>query len=158
MTDAKPTPGPVRVHQPERWPFPVEIIRDEPGEEVDRKTILSMERFGYSTDQNSVSEVMAGTSMGGDARLARKKNAEQVANADLWAEATNTHHETGLTPRQLAEQRAELLEALQRLVSEAVQAEYDGSPLMAEMPWDEIVSARTAIATARASEREGGAS
>lgn len=34
------------------------------------------------------------------------------ANAELIAEAFNTLHETGLTPRQLAESRAELLEAL----------------------------------------------
>ena len=37
------------------------------------------------------------------------------ANARLIAEAGTVLHETGLTPRQLAEQRAELLEALQRL-------------------------------------------
>ena len=39
------------------------------------------------------------------------------ANAGLVAEAFNVLHETGLTPRQLAEERAELLEALRGLVS-----------------------------------------
>lgn len=34
---------------------------------------------------------------------------EQAANANLIAEAGTVYHETGLTPRQLAEQRAELL-------------------------------------------------
>lgn len=37
---------------------------------------------------------------------------EVKANARLIAEAGTVLHETGLTPRQLAEQRAELLEAL----------------------------------------------
>lgn len=36
-----------------------------------------------------------------------------MADANLIAESFNVLHETGLTPRQLAEQRAELLEALQ---------------------------------------------
>lgn len=37
---------------------------------------------------------------------------EQQSNADLIAEAFNTHNITGLSPRQLAEQRDELLEAI----------------------------------------------
>lgn len=41
--------------------------------------------------------------------------AERDANTRLIAEAGTVLHETGLTPRQLAESRAELLEALQRL-------------------------------------------
>jgi len=39
-------------------------------------------------------------------------------DARLIAEAGTVAHETGLTPRQLAEHRAELLEALQRMVEE----------------------------------------
>lgn len=35
-----------------------------------------------------------------------------IQRAHLIAEAFNVYHETGLTPRQLADQRAELLEAL----------------------------------------------
>lgn len=38
--------------------------------------------------------------------------AHQEDNANLIAEAGTVYHETGLTPRQLAEQRDELLEAL----------------------------------------------
>lgn len=45
--------------------------------------------------------------------------AEQRANAQLIAEAGTVLHETGLTPRQLAQQRAELLEALREISSEA---------------------------------------
>lgn len=41
---------------------------------------------------------------------------EVKANARLIAEAGTVLHETGLTPRQLAEQRAELLEALEQLL------------------------------------------
>lgn len=44
------------------------------------------------------------------------------ANAHLIAEAFNVHHETGLTPRELAEQRAEMIEALEPF---ALIAEYD---------------------------------
>ena len=40
--------------------------------------------------------------------------AERDANTRLIAEAGTVLHETGLTPRQLAEQRAELLEALKK--------------------------------------------
>lgn len=41
----------------------------------------------------------------------REQDAE--ADAHFIADAYNTHHETGLTPRQLAEQRAEMIEALE---------------------------------------------
>lgn len=41
-----------------------------------------------------------------------KHETEQRANADLIAEAGTVAHETGLTPRQLAEQRVGLLAAL----------------------------------------------
>src|SRR5690606_14906425 len=44
---------------------------------------------------------------------------EGWANAHLIAEAFNVHHETGLTPRQLAEQRAEMIAALERLLRRA---------------------------------------
>jgi hypothetical protein len=37
---------------------------------------------------------------------------EWRANTELIAEAFNTAHETGLTPRQLADERAELIKAL----------------------------------------------
>lgn len=50
----------------------------------------------------------------------REQDAE--ADAHFIADAYNTHHETGLTPRQLAEQRAGLLEALEPF---ALIAEYD---------------------------------
>ena len=45
------------------------------------------------------------------------KNAE--ANASLWAEATNIATETGLSPRELADQNAELLAALEGLLHAA---------------------------------------
>lgn len=40
---------------------------------------------------------------------------EEQGNAALIAETFNVYHETGLTPYQLADQRAELLEALQKI-------------------------------------------
>ena len=66
---------------------------------------------------------------------------ERLANARLIAEAGTVAHETGLTPRQLAEQRAELLEALQDLVAQVD----DHSWLTCEM-----AAARAAIAKATA--------
>lgn len=41
---------------------------------------------------------------------------QQAANARLIAEAGTVHHETGLTPRQLVEQRDALLAAIQAAV------------------------------------------
>lgn len=43
--------------------------------------------------------------------------AEAEANALLIAEAGTVYHETGLTPRQLAERVAELEKALQRIIA-----------------------------------------
>jgi 5'-3' exonuclease len=43
-----------------------------------------------------------------------------MADAELISEAFNVATETGLTPRQLAEQRAELLEALKNLLTGAL--------------------------------------
>lgn len=53
-----------------------------------------------------------------------------VANARLIAEAGTVATETGLTPRQLAEQRAELLEALQAMVDHAGEEEEIGGGLV----------------------------
>lgn len=44
-----------------------------------------------------------------------KDNTEQQANAELITEAFNVTNECGLTPRQLLEQRNELLDALKEL-------------------------------------------
>ena len=51
------------------------------------------------------------TDMGGDVDLCH--SGENKANADLIAEAFNVANETGYTPSQLADQKAELLEALE---------------------------------------------
>jgi len=65
------------------------------------------------------------------------------ANANLIAEAFNVATETGLTPRQLADQRAELLDALRALIArkDSVDPEglFDGL---------EDINARAAIAKA----------
>lgn len=58
--------------------------------------------------------IQAGTAVRVAASL--REGIEGNANADLIAEAFNVATETGLTPRQLAEQRAELLEALQAMI------------------------------------------
>lgn len=75
----------------------------------------------------------------------REQDAE--ADAHFIADAYNTHHETGLTPRQLAEQRAELLEALADAVSHYGRP---GGPWnVLEGPGAWIAKARAAIAKAR---------
>lgn len=48
-------------------------------------------------------------------RYAAESQDERHANGKLIAEAGTVYHETGLSPRQLAEQREELLEALRGL-------------------------------------------
>lgn len=44
---------------------------------------------------------------------------EQTGNANLISEVFNVHHETGLTPRQLLEQRDEFLGLIQRAIDNA---------------------------------------
>lgn len=93
MTEAKPTPGPVRV-------FPNDI--------TGHCEIVPV---------GAVGPVIARINP-----FSARSEAQGWADAHLIAEAFNVHHETGLTPRQLAEQRAELLEALEPF---ALIAEYD---------------------------------
>ena len=57
--------------------------------------------------------------------------AEMKANASLIAEAGTVLHETGLTPRQLAEERAELLEALQNAVAYGLPVEISDAAVTA---------------------------
>lgn len=45
-------------------------------------------------------------------------------DAELFAEASNVANETGLTPRQLVEQRAELLMVLQKIMGRIKESDY----------------------------------
>ena len=56
-----------------------------------------------------------GTSMG-EMAVCYRGDGDHIQRAKLIAEAFNVCHETGLTPRQLADQRAELLGLLQELI------------------------------------------
>lgn len=56
-------------------------------------------------------EVVGKKAKGGDYVVARCSGSDRDKNAALIAEAGNVANTTGLTPRQLAEQRAALLEA-----------------------------------------------
>lgn len=76
--------------------------------------------------------------------------APRYVSEDQWmqdggfiADAFNVHTETGLTPRQLAEQRAELLEALIR-----ARAELDGCTPIASYKDSALEQANIAIANA----------
>lgn len=55
---------------------------------------------------------------------------EMLANAHLVIEAGTVAHETGMTPRQLAEQRAELLAALEMVRDADDDCRRDGLPTM----------------------------
>jgi len=57
------------------------------------------------------------------------KWSEDKANANLIAEAFNVANETGYTPRQLANQKAELLELLENIVD----AQYDPKGSLASL-------------------------
>jgi hypothetical protein len=72
-----------------------------------------------------------------------KQEHEFAANAALIAEAGTVFHETGLTPRQLAEQRAELLAAL--IAIRDAGRDWHG---WHEMYYDAIELARAALAKA----------
>lgn len=69
------------------------------------------------------------------------------SDGPLTEEAALVQHETGLTPRQLAEQRAELLEALQLFVAHADEIDLGGGDAVATT-CESLQSARTAIANA----------
>ena len=84
-------------------PGPWEV--DEDGLSVTRG-----DRFGYQ---------VIGEANGQDDTITDPPLGEAYANARLIAEAGTVATETGLTPRQLAEQRAELLEALRQVVMDA---------------------------------------
>lgn len=66
---------------------------------------------------------------------------ERSANAALIAEAGTVHHETGLTPRQLVEQRDALAETLEMLASAFMcHTRWNGEPPA------EVTEARAALA------------
>jgi len=71
------------------------------------------------------------------------------ANAALIAEAGNVFHETGLTPRQLVEQRDALAEALEKFASIAVNCQKEIVPNGYANPEDwrrDVEQARAALA------------
>jgi hypothetical protein len=62
----------------------------------------------------------------------------------LQREVFRLKNATDMLVKERADLQAQLAEAravVERFVSRANQAEYDSGPLMAELPWDEIVSA-----------------
>jgi len=75
-----------------------------------------------------------------------ENEAERDANAALIAEAGTVTTETGLTPRQLAEQRAELLEALREIDVICTESRSDLRKRMGTRVGNALVVAREAIA------------
>jgi hypothetical protein len=124
MTDAKPTPGPA-------W------IEDH------ANGVLFV-----TSSEAPIGDICDFYHRAGDEIVRKERHeGEALANANLFKDAIDTHHETGLTPRQLAEQWAELLELMESI-------ENDSGYIPAGF-WNRM---QAAIATARGSEREGGAS
>ena len=106
----KPTPGPITVHYDEKWPFRI-CIKDANG-----KDEFSFDRYAMSSQWKTVSDMRR--AVGWDAKDREQiieMTAEQEARAEFIAEAFNVHHETGLSPRELLEQRDNLLEWLDTL-------------------------------------------
>lgn len=114
MSEAiKPTPGPWRVSQDDV------VVR------VAAKSAILYEQFlpEYGDDDF------------------RREQKEACANAALITEAGTVHHETGLTPRQLVEQRDALAEVLQKLASAFMShTRWNGDPPA------EVAEARAALA------------
>lgn len=70
------------------------------------------------------------------------KMQENIEAMEFIRDAKRIHHETGLTPRQLVEQRDALINALARI--EAIKDKMSGSD------WDEIIEARAVARAALA--------
>ena len=87
MSEIKPTPGPLVPHDREK-------VTSIPLKAID------CERLGISV-----------------CFVNGHRETEAKANAILIYEAFNVHHDTGLSPVQLVEQRDELLQALQDLMA-----------------------------------------
>lgn len=49
---------------------------------------------------------------------------ENVCNVQLWAEGHNVYHETGLTPRELVEQRDRLLNLVKKIEASLMTPDY----------------------------------
>ena len=119
------TPGPWVVHQPPNAPF-------EYGHHVTTSDGLTVCKVSYQLPSATPAGV---------------RESERIANAELIAEAGTVLHETGLTPRQLAEQRAALLEACKSLYDELLRDHYgEGYEPDADEP---MGVARAAIALAQ---------
>lgn len=92
-------------------------------------------------------EVVGKKAKGGDYVVARCSGSDRDLNAALIAEAGNIANTTGLTPLQLAEQRAELLEALRGLYDELERDHYGAD--YAPEPDEPMGIAKAALATQR---------
>ena len=119
--------------------------------------------IGHSSDANYMGDMGAGglyiQQCGGGRVVICEMDAtteNRQSNADLIAEAGTVANETGLTPRQLADQRGELLAALRWCVEAMTGAHPNGLPiqrgtLREEQEWDRaVIAACAAIANATA--------
>lgn len=152
MSEAKPTPGPLRIQADDKWPFYIRTI-DAAGDCVFREDMPK-----YSTAQRSLAECLAGKHMSGDQDRAVCANAVALANAELRAEAHNVLTTTGLTPSQLVERVKELEEAA-KLVLDWYEAENDHSKTdfyqRVQMCRDSEDALRAALSKARPNTAEG---
>ena len=151
MSEAKPTPGPLRVQADDKWPFYIRTF-DAAGDCAFREDMPA-----YSTAQRSLAQCLLGLHMSRDSDVAVRANAVALANAELRAEAHNVLTATGLTPSQLVEQRdglvervKELEEALSKLAKSYERVMQLGAP-----PPDALKAARAAISKARPNTAEG---
>lgn len=113
------TKGEAKVVHEEKWPFGISIY-------VGYEEVVSMGRIAYSTSQNTLADMRSakGFSDSEKKTIINIIN-KQEANADLIAEAFNVATETGLTPRQLAEQVKILRELCEIFIKEWDNPEHD---------------------------------
>jgi hypothetical protein len=79
------------------------------------------------------------------------KHQDMQANAALIAEAGTVHHETGLTPRQLVEQRDALAEALEGCSRDLADVTEHLNPHPESVIGKNLAKARAALALAKGS-------
>ena len=85
-------------------------------------------------------------------------NVEQQERAEFIAEAFNVHHETGLSPRELLEQRDAMLKIIERIDKRPdipLKGSYPDDGIWQEITVGDIRSIRAAIAAARETKGEG---
>lgn len=77
----KHTLGPLSVHQPEQWPFDIQIV------DAEGNVVFQEGRYAYGTGQKTIEDVMSGYGFTKDRETVIESNERQLADAILRAAA-----------------------------------------------------------------------